>query len=136
MAYRTTWGATTELVPDMADGHKSFYGKALVRQGSALTPECEYVTVRELYSYGTKVAAIYLDPDNGPIIIVGRPSLFSATTGRHFRTFTRTNADGVAYGIKDIRKAWTDGADVVRDHAVINSAEWNSSLADSKGYRF
>lgn len=28
MTYHTTWGTTTELVPDMADGHKSFYGRA------------------------------------------------------------------------------------------------------------
>ena len=136
MTYHIEWGASETLEPDAIDGHKSFHGKAYTRQGSALTPEGEYVTVRELYSYGSKVAAIYLDPDNGPIIIVGRPYLFSATTSRHFRTFTRVNADGVADGIKDIRKAWTDGVDVVRDHVVINSAEWNSSFADSNGYRF
>ena len=42
MAYHTTWGTTTELVPDMADGHKSFHGKAYVRQGDVLTADCEY----------------------------------------------------------------------------------------------
>ena len=134
MAYHTTWGTTTELVPDMADGHKSFHGKAYVRQGSALTPECEHVTVRELYSYGTKVAAIYLDPDNGPIIIIGRPYLFSATTSRHFRCFTRQNADGVAYGIKDIRKAWAE-PDIL-SNGVMDATTWNSAFADGKGYRF
>lgn len=135
MAQHVTWGPTTELMPDMADGHKSFYRKALVRQGSALTPEREYVTVRELYSYGTKVAAIYLDPDDGPIIIVGRPYLFSATTGRHFRCFTRRNADGIAYGIKDIRKVWNDGADILNNN-LMDASSWNSAFADSKGYRF
>lgn len=134
MANHTTWGTTTELVPDMADGHKSFHGKAYTRQGSALTPEGEYVTVRELYSYGSKVAAIYLDPDNGPIIIIGRPYLFSATTSRHFRCFTRRNADGVAYGIAAIRKAWAE-PDVL-NNSVVDAATWNSAFADRKGYRF
>lgn len=135
MAYHITWGASETLEPDAIDGHKSFYGKALVRQGSALTPECEYVTVRELYSYGTKVAAIYLDPDNGPIIIVGRPSLFSATTGRHFRAFTRQNADGIAYGIAAIRKAWNGPVDI-NVNPIVDSAIWNAQFSDSKGYRF
>lgn len=83
MAHYINWGAPETLEPDAIDGHKSFHGKAYTRQGSALTPERDYVTVRELYSYGTKVAAIYLDPDDGPTIIIGRPYLFSATTGRH-----------------------------------------------------
>ena len=134
MTYHIDWGASGMLEPDAIDGHKSFYGKAYVRQGSALTPEREYVTVRELYSYGTKVAAIYLDPDDGPIIIIGCPSLFSATTGRHFRAFTRQNADGVAYGIADIRKAWAD-PDIL-SNGVMDAATWNSAFADGKGYRF
>ena len=134
MANHTTWGTTTELVPDTADGHKSFHGKAYTRQGDVLTADCDYVTVRELYSYGTKVAAIYLDPDNGPIIIVGRPYLFSATTSRHFRCFTRRNADGVAYGIAAIRKAWAE-PDVL-NNSVMDAATWNSAFADRKGYRF
>ena len=135
MAYNITWGSAETLEPDAIDGHKSFHGKAYVRQGSALTPECEYVTVRELYSYGSKVAVIYLDPDNGPIIIVGRPSLFSATTSRHFKCFTRRNANGVAYGIAAIRKAWAEGADVL-DSNLMDAATWNSAFADGKGYRF
>lgn len=135
MTYRIAWDAATELMPDMTDGHKSFYGKATVRQGSALTPECEYVTVRELYSYGTKVAAIYMYADDDPIVIVGRPYLFSATTGRHFRCFTRRNANGIAYGIKDIRKAWENGADMPSG-ALIDACTWNAALADRKGYRF
>ena len=135
MANHTTWGTTTELVPDMADGHKSFYGKAYVRQGDVLTADCEYNTVRELYSYGTKVAAIYLDPDDGPIIIVGRPYLFSATTSRHFRCFTRRNANGIAYGIAAIRKVWNGPVDLSRD-AIVDSAIWNAQFSDSKGYRF
>lgn len=135
MAHHTTWGTTTELVPDTADGHKSFYRKALVRQGSALTPEDEYNTVRELYSYGTKVAAIYLDTDDGPIIIVGQPYLFSATTGRHFRAFTRQNANGVAYGIDAIRKVWNGPVDLDGD-AIVDSAIWNAEFSDRKGYRF
>ena len=134
MAYHIEWGTTTELVPDATDGHKSFHGKAYTRQGSALTPEGEYVTVRELYSYGSKVAAIYLDPDNGPIIIIGRPYLFGATTSRHFRCFTRRNADGVAYGIAAIRKAWAE-PDVL-NNSVMDAATWNSAFADSNGYRF
>ena len=134
MAYHIDWGTSETLEPDAIDGHKSFHGKAYVRQGSALTQECEYVTVRELYSYGTKVAAIYLDPDNGPIIIIGRPYLFSATTSRHFRTFTRMNADGVAYGIAAIRKAWAE-PDVL-NNGVMDAAIWNSAFADGKGYRF
>lgn len=135
MTCHTTWGTTTELVPDMADGHKSFHGKARVRQGDVLTADCEYNTVRELYSYGTKVAAIYIDPDNGPIVIVGQPYLFSATTVRHFRAFTRQNADGVAYGIAAIRKAWNGPVDLDRD-AIVDSAIWNAEFSDSKGYRF
>ena len=135
MTYHVTWGSAETLEPDTIDGHKSFYGKAYTRQGSALTPECEYVTVRELYSYGTKVAAIYLDPDNGPIIIVGSPELFSATTGHHFRAFTRQNADGIAYGIASIRKAWNGPVDLDRD-PIVDSAIWNAEFADSKGYRF
>lgn len=135
MAYHINWGASETLEPDAIDGHKSFYGKAYVRQGSALTLECEYVTVRELYSYGTKVATIYIDPDDGPIIIVGRPYLFSATTGRHFRAFTRQNADGIAYGIAAIRKVWNDGPDILNNN-LIDSFSWNSALADRKGYRF
>lgn len=135
MTYHITWGATTELTPDAIDGHKSFHGKAYARQGSALTPEREHVTVRELYSYGTKVAAIYLDPDDGPTIIVGRPYLFSATTGRHFRCFTRLNADGIAYGIAAIRKVWNEGPDVLND-CLVDSCTWNSAFADRKGYRF
>lgn len=128
------WGASGMLEPDAIDGHKSFYGKAYVRQGSALTPECEYVTVRELYSYGTKVAAIYLDPDNGPIIIVGSPELFSATTGRHFRCFTRRNASGIAFGIADIRKVWNGPVDL--NNGLVDSAIWNAEFSDRKGYRF
>lgn len=128
------WGASGMLEPDAIDGHKSFYGKAYVRQGSALTPEREYVTVRELYSYGTKVAAIYMDPDNGPIIIVGSPELFSATTSRHFRTFTRVNADGIAYGIAAIRKVWNGPVDL--GNGLVDSAIWNAEFADRKGYRF
>lgn len=134
MANHTTWGTTTELVPDTTDGHKSFHGKAYTRQGDVLTADCDYNTVRELYSYGTKVAAIYIDPDNGPIIIVGRPYLFSATTSRHFRCFTRRNADGVAYGIAAIRKAWAE-PDVL-NNSVMDAATWNSAFADRKGYRF
>ena len=129
------WGASETLEPDAADGHKSFHGKAYTRQGSALTPECEYATVRELYSYGTKVAAIYLDPDDGPLVIVGRPHLFSATTGRHFRCFTRRNANGVAYGIKDIRKAWENGADTPGG-GPIDACTWNGVHAADRGYRF
>lgn len=135
MTYHIAWDEATELTPDMTDGHKSFYGKATVRQGSALTPECEYVTVRELYSYGTKVAAIYLDPDDGPTIIVGRPHLFSATTGRHFKAFTRQNADGMAYGIAAIRKVWNEGPVVLNDY-LVDSYTWNSAVAERKGYRF
>lgn len=135
MAYHIAWGALQALEPDAIDGHKSFYGKAVTRQGDALTPEGEYVTVRELYSYGTKVAAIYYKYDGVPIIIVGRPYLFSATTGRHFRCFTRRNADGIAYGIADIRKAWENGADVLNSN-LIDAYTWNSAFADSKGYRF
>lgn len=135
MANHTTWGIMTELVPDMADGHKSFYGKAYTRQGDVLTSECEHNTVRELYSYGTKVAAIYLDPDNGPIVIIGRPYLFSATTSRHFRCFTRRNADGIAYGIKDIRKAWESGADMPNNN-IVDAYTWDAAFSDRKGYRF
>ena len=135
MAYHIDWCATEDLEPDAIDGHKSFYGKAVTRQGSALTADCERNTVRELYSYGTKVAAIYLDPDDGPIIIIGRPYLFSATTSRHFMCFTRRNANGIAYGIKDIRKAWCSPADPSTDY-IIDSATWNEAFSDSKGYRF
>ena len=135
MAYHINWGTATELVPDMADGHKSFYGKARVRQGDVLTADCEYNTVRELYSYGTKVAAIYHDTNDGPIIIVGRPYLFSATTGRHFRAFTRQNAEGVAYGIAAIRKAWENGADMLNS-TLIDAYSWDAAFADRKGYRF
>ena len=135
MAYRIEWGASETLEPDAIDGHKSFHGKAYTRQGSALTPEGEYVTVRELYSYGTKVAAIYLDPDNGPIIIVGRPYLFSATTSRHFRCFTRRNANGIAYGIKDIRKAWENGADMLNNN-LVDACTWDAAFSGRKGYRF
>lgn len=135
VGYHTTWSAATELTPDAADGHKSFYRKAHVRQGSALTPECEYVTVRELFSYGTKVAAIYYKTDGDPIIIVGRPYLFSVTTSRHFRCFTRLNADGIVYGIKDIRDAW-DAPDNVIVGNVASSLAWNKSFADFYGYRF
>lgn len=135
MACHINWGAAETLEPDAIDGHKSFHGKAYTRQGSALTPEREYVTVRELYSYGTKVAAIYLDPDDGPIVIVGQPYLFSATTGRHFRCFTRRNANGVAYGIAAIRKVWNGPVDLSRD-AIVDSAMWNAEFSDRKGYRF
>ena len=135
MAYHINWGAAETLEPDAIDGHKSFYGKAVTRQGSALTPECEYVAVRELYSYGTKVAAIYMHPYSGPLVIVGLPDLFSATTGRHFRAFTRQNADGIAYGIKDIRKAW-EGDDDVLGGGLIDAHTWNGVYADSSGYRF
>lgn len=134
MAYHIEWGASETLEPDAIDGHKSFHGKAYTCQGDVLTADCDYNTVRELYSYGTKVAAIYLDPDDGPIIIVGRPYLFSATTSRHFRCFTRRNANGIAYGIKDIRKAWAE-PDVL-NNGVMDAATWNSAFADRKGYRF
>lgn len=135
MAYHIAWGAAETLEPDAIDGHKSFYGKAYVRQCSALTPECEYVTVRELYSYGTKVAAIYYKVDGDPIVIVGRPHLFSATTSRHFRTFTRQNADGIAYGIKGVRKAWDTPDNAIIDN-IASSSAWNKSFSDFYGYRF
>lgn len=135
MTYHTNWGAAETLETDAIDGHKSFHGKAYTRQGDVLTSECNHVTVRELYSYGTKVAAIYLDPDDGPIVIVGQPYLFSATTSRHFRCFTRRNADGVAYGIAAIRKVWNGPVDLNRD-AIVDSAIWNAEFSDRKGYRF
>lgn len=135
MAYHNTWGAPQALEPDTIDGHKSFHGKAYTRQGDVLTADCDYNTVRELYSYGTKVAAIYYKYDGVPIIIVGRPYLFSATTGRHFRAFTRQNVNGIAYGIKDIRKAWENGADVLNGN-LIDACTWNSAFAEGKGYRF
>lgn len=135
MAYHIEWGASEWLEPDATDGHKSFHGKAYTLQGDVLTADCDYNTVRELYSYGTKVAAIYMDADNGPIIIVGRPYLFSATTSRHFRTFTRVNADGVAYGIKDIRKAWENGADMPNNN-LVDAYTWDAAFSDRKGYRF
>ena len=135
MTYRIAWDAATELAPDIIDGHKSFHGKAYTRHGSALTLECEYVTVRELYSYGSKVAAIYKYADDDPIIIIGRPYLFSATTSRHFRCFTRRNANGIAYGIKDIRKAWENGADMLNNN-LVDAYTWDAAFADSKGYRF
>lgn len=135
MAHHINWGTAEALEPDAIDGHKSFHGKAYTRQGSALTPEREYATVRELYSYGTKVAAIYLDQDEGPIVIVGCPYLFSATTGRHFRCFTRRNADGIAYGIAAIRKTWENGADMLNNN-LVDAYTWNSAVADRKGYRF
>ena len=134
MAYHINWGMLETLEPDAIDGHKSFYGKAYTRQGSALTPEGECVTVRELYSYGTKVAAIYLDPDNGPIAIVDELYLFSATTSRHFRCFTRRNADGIAYGIAAIRKVWNGPVDL--DNGLVDSATWNAVFSEGKGYRF
>ena len=134
MAYHINWCATEHLEPDAIDGHKSFHGKAIIRQGSALTADCERNAVRELYSYGTKVAAIYLGPDDGPIIIIGRPYLFSATTSRHFRCFTRRNADGIAYSIAAIRKAWNGPTDL--SNRIIDSATWNEAFSDSKGYRF
>lgn len=134
MTYHIAWDAATELRPDMADGHKSFYGKAYIRQGWTLTLDCEYVTVRELYSYGTKVAAIYMHADDDPIIIVGQPYLFSATTSRHFRCFARRNADGIAYGIADIRKVWNGPVDL--NNGLVDSAIWNAEFADGKGYRF
>lgn len=135
MTYYFAWGATETLEPDAIDGHKSFHGKATVRQGSSFTVEREYVTVKELYSYGTKVAAIYMHADDDPIIIVGRPYLFGATTSRHFRCFTRRNADGIAYGIAAIRKVWNDGADILNNN-LMDASSWNSAFADSKGYRF
>jgi len=135
MAYHINWGTAETLEPDTIDGHKSFYGKAYTRQGSALTPEREYVTVRELYSYGTKVAAIYMHRYSGPLIIIGRPCLFSATTSRHFRAFTRQNADGIAYGIKDIRKSW-EGDDDTLGGGLIDARTWNGVYAADNGYRF
>lgn len=135
MAYDIDWGTSETLEPDIIDGHKSFYGKAYTRQGLALTPEREYNTVRELYSYGTKVAAIYMHPYGGPLVIIGRPCLFSATTGRHFRAFTRRNADGIAYGIKDIRKAW-EGDDDTLGGGLIDAGTWNGVYAADCGYSF
>lgn len=135
MAYHINWGASETLEPDAIDGHKSYYGKAYTRQGSALTPECEYVTVRELYSYGSKVAAIYYKVDGDPIVIVGRCHLFSATTGRHFRAFTRQSLNGIAYGIKAIRDAWGAPDDAIIGN-IANSFTWNKSFADFYGYRF
>lgn len=92
------------------------------------------MTVRELYSYGTKVAAIYIDQDDGPIVIVGKPYLFSATTSRHFRCFTRRNANGIAYGIAAIRKVWNGPVDL--GNGLVDSATWNAAFSDRKGYRF
>lgn len=135
MTYHIAWGAAETLEPDAIDGHKSFHGKAYVRQGSALTPECEYVTVRELYSYGTKVAAIYYVADADPILIIGDPELFSATTSRHFRAFTRQYLNGIAYGIKDVRKTWETPDNVIVGN-VASSLAWDKSFADFYGYRF
>lgn len=86
MTYHTTWGTTTKPVP----GHKSLYGKAYIRQGDVITADCEYNTVQELYSYGAKVAAIHMHPYSGPLVIIGRPYLFGATTGRHFTSLGGT----------------------------------------------
>lgn len=129
------WGASGMVEPDAVVGRKSFYGEAYVRQGLAFTPECEYVTVRELYSYDIKVAAICLDLDDGPTVIVGSFELFSAMTGRLFRCFARRNADGIVYGIKDVRKVWGNGAGMLGG-GLIDACIWSAAFADSKGYCF
>ena len=73
-----------ELKPSKSDGHKSFYGKAVVYEDSRGT--------RTLYSYGVRIMSI--SPDgamkrfwNGLIHDDGGNGTWSRTTGRHIRSF-------------------------------------------------
>lgn len=63
-----------QLVPK--DGHKSFYGKAVVK----VCDGCEY-----LQSYGTTV----LSKENG--VLTRHWTGWSATTGRHIKAFCGLN---------------------------------------------
>lgn len=73
-----------ELKPTRKDGHKSFYGKAVVREDSKGT--------KTLYSYGVRIMSI--SPDGGKVRYWNGliPSgdggwKWSRTTGRHIQSF-------------------------------------------------
>ena len=72
---RTTFSA---LMP--TDGHKSFYGKAIV----ATEPD----GTRTLYSYGTEIMSIF--PDGSMRMYYND---WTATTGRHIKAFAGLNKD-------------------------------------------
>ena len=66
-----------ELTP--TDSHKSFYGKAIVQVDSNGT--------ETLYSYGTKI----ISKDNTGTLTRTYIGCWSATTGRHIRSFCGLN---------------------------------------------
>ena len=75
---------TYELIPSKSDGHKSFYGKAIVTEDDGGT--------KTLYSYGVRIMSI--SPRgamvrfwNGQIHDDGGDRGWSRTTGRHIRSF-------------------------------------------------
>ena len=75
---------TYELIPSKSDGHKSFYGKAVVREDNRGT--------RTLYSYGVKIMSISPAGDrvrywDGQIHDDGGNGGWSRTTGRHIKSF-------------------------------------------------
>ena len=73
-----------ELKPGKSDGHKSFYGKAVVYEDSRGT--------RTLYSYGVRIMSISPQGEkvrywNGLIENPYGDLVWGRTTGRHIRSF-------------------------------------------------
>lgn len=62
------------------DNAKSFYGKAQVEYS-----DCG----KDLYSYGTHVAGVFVDFDNKRVAFVN--DTYSATTLRHIKEFLKQN---------------------------------------------
>jgi len=77
------------------DHHKSFYGKARVRQSSGMV---------SLISYNTRVAII----ENGVVTVYG---LYSITTLRHIKEFLKQ------YGYEASNKS-----QIIKDYAPTNGA--------------
>lgn len=77
-----------ELKPSKNDGHKSFYGKAVVYEDSRGT--------RTLYSYGVRIMSISPQGEkvrywNGLIPSGDGGWIWGRTTGRHIRSFCGLN---------------------------------------------
>lgn len=93
--------ASTELEPKF-DGHKSFYGKAVVNEMNHVilaTGECVGDATHVLKSYGTTIAEVGADRR----VRISGYADYSRTTLRHLREFLRQYAPACPLDLKFIR---------------------------------
>lgn len=98
-----------ELKP-IYDGHKSFYGKALVTDGKTHWNGGTFLRAdgeKHLYSYGAHVA--YIDENGVHLLYLWD---YSATTLRHIKEFLKQNGF-IANSKKQMERDYLNGGRVV-----------------------